>query len=454
VSKNRGNRVAIVGRPNVGKSTLFNRLVGRRLALVHDLPGVTRDRREHPAKLGDLRFNIIDTAGLDEGEDDELSLAIWGQTQRVFADCDVILFVIDAIAGVTPLDEHYADMVRKTHKPVILLLNKAERGQIHGVLGEASALGLGEAIAISAEHGEGLADLYQALLPFVDNDGADEELTEDVRDESGAPLQLAIIGRPNVGKSTLINKLIKEDRLLTADMPGVTRDSITVDWEYNGRKIKLVDTAGIRRRSKVESQLEKLSVQDALRSVDFAHVVVLVVDHESPMAKQDAIIANRVIEEGRVLIIAINKWDLITNKEEYLKDVQYTLSHVLPQVKGVPCIPISAKLGKNLPKLMDEVFNMYDIWNQRVPTAKLNKWLEDTISFHPPPVSGRSRIRFKYMTQIKTRPPTFVLFVSKPTEVPDSYMRYLQNTFREDFGFPGVPLRIQVKAQENPYVDS
>lgn len=444
-------RVAIIGRPNVGKSTLFNRLVGKRLALVHDLPGVTRDRREHPAKLADLKFNIIDTAGLDEVEEDELSLAIHLQTKKAFNDCDVLLFVIDAIAGVTPLDEHYADMVRRIGKPVVLLLNKAERGQIHNVLGEAACLGLGEAIAISAEHGEGLVDLYQALLPLLGEEAREE--VEVRYDDERAPMQLAIVGRPNVGKSTLINKLIREDRLLTADMPGVTRDSITVDWQYNGRKIKLIDTAGIRKRSKVDDQLEKLSVQDALHSVDFAHVVVLVLDHETPLSKQDAIIANKVIDEGRVLLIAINKWDLIENKEEYLKEVQYKLSHVLPQVKGVPCIPISAKIGKNLPKLLDEVFNMYDLWNQRISTAKLNKWLEETISFHPPPISGRNRIKFKYMTQIKTRPPTFVLFVSKPTEVPDSYMRYLQNQLRHDFGLPGVPLRIQIKAQDNPYVD-
>jgi GTP-binding protein len=343
--------------------------------------------------------------------------------------------------------------VRRTHKPIILLLNKAERGQIHNVIGEATGLGLGDTIAISAEHGEGLADLYQALLPYLPDQAEAKVFPEPVYDDDRAPLQLAIVGRPNVGKSTLINKLIKEDRLLTADMPGVTRDSITVDWEYNGRKIKLIDTAGIRKRSKVDSQLEQLSVKDALHSVDFAHVVVLVLDHETPMAKQDAIIANKVIDEGRVLIIAINKWDLVPDKEEYLKEVQYKLSHILPQVKGVPCIPISAKMGKNLPKLLDEVFNMYDIWNQRIPTAKLNKWLEETVAFHPPPVSGRSRIKFKYMTQIKTRPPTFVLFVSKPTEVPDSYMRYLQNVMRADFGLPGVPVRIQVKAQDNPYVD-
>ncbi len=444
-------KVAIVGRPNVGKSTLFNRLVGKKLALVHDLPGVTRDRREHPAKLGDLRFDIIDTAGLDEGEEDELSLAIWSQTQRVFDNCDVILFVLDAIAGLTRLDEHYAQMVRRIGRPVICVLNKAERGQIHNVIGEASALGFGEVVAISAEHGEGLADLYQALQPYLsesEESGVDEPL------DAEAPLQLAIVGRPNVGKSTLINKLINEDRLLTADMPGVTRDSISVDWSYNGRKMKLIDTAGIRRRSKVDSQLEKLSVADALRAVDFAHVVVLVLDHETPLAKQDAIIANKVIEEGRVLIIAINKWDLIPNKEEYLKDVYHTLGHVLPQVKGIPCIPISAKLGKNLTKLLDEVFTMYDLWNQRIPTAKLNQWLAQTISYHPPPVSGRNRIKFKYMTQIKTRPPTFVLFVSKPTEVPDSYMRYLQNTLRQDFNLPGVPLRILVKAQDNPYADN
>ncbi|MBP6985677.1 MAG: ribosome biogenesis GTPase Der [Alphaproteobacteria bacterium] len=445
-------KVAIVGRPNVGKSTLFNRLVGKRLALVHDLPGVTRDRREHPARLADLRFNIIDTAGLDDGEEDELSIAIRNQTQRVFKDCDVLLFVVDAITGITPLDEHYADMVRRMNKPIIVLVNKAERGQIHNVIGEAAALGLGDAIAISAEHGEGLVDLYQALLPLLGEESFDtgEKIAFD---DERAPLQLAIVGRPNVGKSTLINKLIKEDRLLTADMPGVTRDSITIDWEYNGRRMKLIDTAGIRKRSNVVSQLEKLSVQDALHSVDFAHVVVLVLDHETPLSKQDAIIANKVIDEGRVLIIAINKWDLIPEKEEYLKEVQYKLGHILPQIKGVPCIPISAKMGKNLPKLLDEVFNMYDLWNQRIPTAKLNKWLEETIAFHPPPIAGRSRIKFKYMTQVKTRPPTFVIFVSKPTEVPDSYMRYLQNVLRNDFDLPGVPLRIMVKSQENPYAE-
>lgn len=441
-------KVAIIGRPNVGKSTLFNRLVGKKLALVHDLPGVTRDRREAMASLGDLEFKIVDTAGLDQAEKDELSQAIWVQTELAIKDCDVLLFVLDAIAGVTTMDEHFADLARKSGKHVILLVNKAERGGVHAVLGEAAALGFGDPIAISAEHGEGLVDLFQALAPMFEPGKEFKEKTEEE-----IPLQLAIVGRPNVGKSTLINKLINEERLLTADQPGVTRDAIAVDWIYAGRKVKLIDTAGMRRRSKVIDKLEKIAVSDALRAVDYAQVVVLVLDHESPLAKQDAIIAARVIEEGRVLIIAINKWDLIDNKEKYLKDVQHRLSHVLPQVKGVPCVPISALKGKNLEKLLDQVFQMYDIWNRRVPTAKLNAWLDQMVSYHPPPLAGRNRIRFKYMTQIKTRPPTFVLFVSKPTEVPDTYLRYLQNALREDFDFPGVPIRLMVKSQKNPYVE-
>ena len=440
-------KVAIIGRPNVGKSTIFNRLVGKKLALVHDLPGVTRDRREAEASIGDLNFTIIDTAGLDDGEQDELSQAIWQQTEIAIKDCSVLLFVIDALAGVTPLDKHYAALARKSGKPTILLVNKAEGGALHAIFGEAATLGLGEAIAFSAEHGEGLVDLFQAIDPLFDSpQESDESSTE-------PPLQLAIVGRPNVGKSTLINKLIKEERLLTADQPGVTRDAIAVDWIYNNRSIKLIDTAGMRRRSKVDNKIEKIAVSDALRAVDYAQVVVLVLDHESPMAKQDAIIASRVIEEGRVLVIAINKWDLIENKDKYLKDVEHKLSHVLPQVKGVPCVPISALKGKNLTKLLDQVFGMYDIWNQRVSTAKLNAWLDDIVAYHPPPLAGRNRIKFKYMTQIKTRPPTFVLFVSKPTEVPKSYLRYLQNALREAFNFPGVPLRLMVKSQKNPYVD-
>lgn len=442
-------KIAIIGRPNVGKSTLFNRLVGKKLALVHDLPGVTRDRREAEARLSDLTFTIIDTAGLDDTGEDELSGAIWDQTQVAIKDSDIIFFVIDAKAGVTPIDLDYAGMVRRSGKPVILLVNKAEGGKIHATLGEASALGLGNPIAISAEHGEGMVDLFHALSPLFE---AAEEDNEDVAEEN-IPLQLAIVGRPNVGKSTLINKLIKEERLITADQPGVTRDSIALDWEYKGRRVRLIDTAGMRRKAKIDDRIEQIAVYDALRAVDYAHVVVLVLDHESPLSKQDAIIANRIIEEGRVLLIAINKWDLVEDKDAYLKDIYHKLQHILPQVKGVPCIPISAKTGKNLDRLLDESLRFYDLWNKRISTADLNRWLEEIVAYHPPPIVGRGRLRFKYMTQVKTRPPTFALFASKQKEVPESYLKYLQNNLREDFDLPGIPLRFLVKSPKNPYVD-
>lgn len=441
-------KIAIIGRPNVGKSTLFNRLVGKKLALVHDLPGVTRDRREAPATLGDLNFTIIDTAGLDDSEQTELSEAVWAQTQVAIQNSDVLLFVVDATAGITPIDMDFAELVRRSGKEVVLVVNKAEGRRIHSVVGEAASLGLGEPVAISAEHGEGFVDLFHALAPLVP---LDEDEKKELEEEE-IPLQLAIVGRPNVGKSTLINKLIKEERLLTADEPGVTRDSISVQWNWAGRQIRLIDTAGMRKKAKIDDLVERIAVKDALRSVEYAQVVVLVLDHETPLSKQDATIANHVIEEGRVLLIAINKWDLVTDKEKYLGDVRHKLKNVLPQVKGVPCIPISAKTGKHLDRLLEEVIQLYDLWNKRISTADLNRWLEDIVAYHPPPIVGRARLKFKYITQIKTRPPTFVLFSSKSKDVPETYLKYLQNNMRETFDLPGIPLRIQIKTSQNPYV--
>jgi GTP-binding protein len=439
--------IAIIGRPNVGKSTLFNRLAGKKLALVHDLPGVTRDRRHAKGRLSDLAFNLIDTAGLDDPKTDELTQKMWEQTQYAIAEADILICVVDARAGVTPLDRHYADLIRKAGKPVILLANKCEGSSKLHVLGDASNLGLGEAIPFSAAHGEGLVELFEALKSYIEP----QEKTR-VKDDSEKHLQLAIVGRPNVGKSTLINSLIQEERLLTADQPGVTRDSIAIDWEYKGRLLRLIDTAGMRKRSNVTSKLEEMAVHDALRAVDFAQIVLLVLDHETPLAKQDVVIANKVIDEGRVLMIAINKWDLVKNQKAYLEDIKHKLAHILPQIKGIPCIPISALKGKNLEKLLDSIFEMYDLWNKRITTGQLNRWLQHVTQYHPPPLAGHSRIKIKYLTQIKTRPPTFTMFASKADELPDTYVRYLQNALREDFKLPGIPIRIQVKSGKNPYV--
>lgn len=441
--------IAILGRPNVGKSTLFNRLAGKNLALVHDLPGVTRDRRHARGRLSDLCFNLIDTAGLDDPKADELTKRMWEQTQYAIAEADILLFVIDVRAGITPLDRHYANLIRRSGKPVILLANKCEGHNKLHVLGEANTLGLGEAIAFSAAHGEGLVELFEALKVYIE---PQEKVKGKDMDAKENPLQLAIVGRPNVGKSTLINKLIQEERLLTADEPGVTRDSIAIDWDYKGRALRLIDTAGMRRKTNVISKLEGMAVQDALRAVDFAQIVLLVLDHETPLAKQDVVIANKVIEEGRVLMIAINKWDLVKDQKKYLADIEHKLSHILPQIKGIPCLPISALKGKNLDKMLDAIFKMYDLWNKRISTGQLNRWLQHVTERHPPPLAGHMRIKIKYITQIKTRPPTFALFASKAEELPDTYVRYLQNSLRDDFKLPGIPIRIQVRSGKNPYV--
>lgn len=469
--------VAIIGRPNVGKSTLFNRLIGRRLAIVHDQPGVTRDRRAHEASLLGLPFTVIDTAGLEDSTDDTLEGRMRQQTETALAEADVALFLIDARAGVTPLDAHFADILRRSPTPVLLVANKCEGKAGEPGLYESYGLGLGEPIPISAEHGLGMGDLFHALLPFAPEEEQPEDdgetphadiaiLSDDESDgvlEEGEeveippydptkPLQMAIVGRPNTGKSTFINRLIGQDRLLTGPEAGVTRDSISVDWEWNGRKLRLVDTAGMRRRARVEDSLEKLSVADTLNSIRMAEVVVLMLDANMVLDKQDLTIARMVIEEGRSLVIAVNKWDAVENRQESLKRLNDRLQTSLPQVRGIPTVTMSALRGQGLDRLLKAVCAIHQVWNTRVPTSPLNRWLEDMLIHHPPPLSKQKRrIKLRYITQVKARPPTFAIFVSKPDELPDSYMRYLANGIRETFGLDGVPIRIHLRKPKNPY---
>ena len=469
--------VAIVGRPNVGKSTLFNRLVGKRLALVDDRPGVTRDRRENEAKLGDLTLNIIDTAGLEEAEEDALETRMRLQTEEAIHHADVCLFMIDARAGITPMDEHFANMVRKAGKPTILLANKSEGRASDAGFYESFSLGLGEPVPVSAEHGIGMSDLYEHLVRYDEEkraaaglDGDDDELI--IEDEGPAvnvdisedesetdaplydptkPLRVAIVGRPNAGKSTLINHMIGEDRLLTGPEAGITRDSISVNWEWRDRKIKLFDTAGMRRKARVQEKLEKLSVSDALRSIQFAEVVVVTLDVTMPFEKQDLQIADLVQREGRAIVIALNKWDLVEDPQEKLAELREMATRLLPQMRNVPLVPISGLTGKNLDRLMQAVLDIYELWNIRISTSRLNRWLSNVTTHHPPPgVSGR-RIKIRYVTQIKTRPPTFVVFCSRPDDLPDSYTRYLLNDLRETFKLPAVPVRMLMRKGDNPY---
>jgi GTP-binding protein len=442
--------VAIVGRPNVGKSTLFNRLVGKRLALVDDTPGVTRDRREGQARLGDLELTVIDTAGLEEAKAGSLTARMRAQTERAVADADLALLLIDGRAGITPQDEHFARLLRRGATPVVLVANKCEGRDCSFVLAEAYGLGLGEPIAISAEHGEGMTDLYARIDSIAASLPSHEEAIE--QPEAESPLQLAVVGRPNVGKSTLVNRLIGEERLLTDAEAGITRDAIAVDWEWRGRKLRLIDTAGLRRRSRVEVKLEKLSAADALRTIRFAEVVVLVLDAREGLEKQDLTIARLVEEEGRALVIAANKWDAVSDKAAAKRNLRDRIETSLPQVKGVPLVTVSALTGRNLEELMEAVFEIHEAWNRRIATAELNRWLEEATATHPPPaVSGR-RLRLRYMTQVKTRPPTFALFTSRPADLPDSYSRYLVNGMRETFALHGVPVRLVLRKSRNPYV--
>lgn len=441
--------VAIVGRPNVGKSTLFNRLAGRRLALVHDLPGVTRDRREATAEVGDLRFRLIDTAGLEDAAPETLTGRMRQQTEAAIAEADLVLFMIDARAGITPVDEHFAKVLRASGRPVVLVANKTEgRAAESGVM-EAYALGFGDPIAVSAEHGIGMPDLFDAIRDAMPERETGE--AEEAAEGEAKPLSVAIIGQPNAGKSTLINRLIGEERLLTGPEAGITRDAIAVEWRWRGRVFQLADTAGLRRRAKVVDKLEKLSAGNAVRVIRFAEVVVLVMDAAMPLEKQDLQLADLVAEEGRALVLALNKWDLVENKGTRLRELEADLQETLTQVRGVPMVPISAKIGDGLDRLMETVLAIHETWNARVPTAALNRWLEAKTAQHPPPaVSGR-RIRLKYLTQSKTRPPTFYLSCSRPDALPDAYRRYLVNGLREDFALAGVPIRLMLRKEKNPY---
>ncbi|NKD85609.1 ribosome biogenesis GTPase Der [Haematospirillum jordaniae] len=493
--------VAIVGRPNVGKSTLFNRLVGRRLAIVHDMPGVTRDRKVHKASLAGMDFMVIDTAGLEDSTDESLEGRMRAQTEAALDEADIALFLIDSRAGVTPLDAHFAALLRKHPTPVILCANKCEGKAGAPGLYESWSLGLGEPVAVSAEHGEGMLELFQALLPFAreagaeppedgegplasivretddttDGDNTGDEASDDddnscapaVSDANAEeeelepyeepgrpdrPLQMAIVGRPNAGKSTLINQLLGQERMLTGPEAGITRDSVEIDWEWQGRRIRLVDTAGIRRRARIDNSLEKLSVAETLNAIRMAEVVVLMLDANAILEKQDLTIARMVIDEGRALVIAVNKWDAVDNRQEALQQLDDRLQKSLPQVRGIPTLTISALRGSGMDQLMKTAFAIHRVWNTRVTTSKLNRWLAEMTERHPTPLSKQGRrIRLRFMTQAKTRPPTYAIFASKPDELPDSYMRYLVNGLRETFAIEGVPIRIFLRKQDNPF---
>ncbi|MFC3164695.1 ribosome biogenesis GTPase Der [Ciceribacter thiooxidans] len=464
--------VAIVGRPNVGKSTLFNRLVGKKLALVDDTPGVTRDRRPGAAKLIDLRFTIIDTAGLEESGPETLQGRMWAQTRAAIDEADVSLFVVDAKAGLTPADQTLAEMLRRSGKPVVLVANKSEARGSDGGFYDAFTLGLGEPCPISAEHGQGMLDLRDAIVAAIGEERAFPEADEvavtdvDVRDEpvgegddedvepeydETKPLRIAVIGRPNAGKSTLINRFLGEDRLLTGPEAGITRDSISVEWQWRGRTIKMYDTAGMRKKARVQEKLEKLSVADSLRSIRFAELVIIVFDATIPFEKQDLHLVDLVAREGRAPVLAFNKWDLIEDPQAFLADLREKTERLLPQVRGIRAVPISGQTGYGLDRLMQSVVETDRVWNSRISTAKLNRWLESQQVQHPPPaVSGR-RVKLKYMTQVKARPPAFMISCTRPEALPESYLRYLTNGLRNDFQMPGVPIRIHLRASENPF---
>ena len=441
--------VAIIGRPNVGKSTLFNRLVGRRLALVDDRPGVTRDRREGEAKLGDLRFTVVDTAGLEQSAPGSLTGRMRAQTETAIAQADAIFFIIDARAGPTPVDRAFADLARQSGKPTILIANKCEGTAGEAGRLEAYALGLGDPVPISAEHNEGMAELYDALRTALPEATAAAENAQ--TSEEAHPIRVAIVGRPNAGKSTLINRLIGEERLLTGPEAGITRDAIAVEHQWRDHKFRIYDTAGLRRRSRVSEKLEKLSVADALHAVRFAEVVVLLIDVERAFEEQDQRIADLVEQEGRALVLAVGKWDLHESRAGRIKKFRDLAGEKLTQLKGVPLVAVSAVTGEGLDRLMQAILDAYAVWNKRVSTSALNRWFEEALSAHPPPaVSGR-RLKLNYITQAKTRPPSFVLFCTRADAVPDAYKRYLLNSLRETFDLPGTPIRLTLREKENPF---
>ena len=440
--------VAILGRPNVGKSTLFNRLVGSRAALVDDTPGLTRDRRDGEAHIADLGFRAIDTAGLEEAAPASLAGRMQAQTERALADADVALLVIDARAGVTESDRHFADWLRRAGKPVVLVANKTEGRAVLAGVGEAYRLGLGDPVPISAEHGEGLAGLYERLVPYCRDRGA---ALDTIGGAPAKPLHLAVVGRPNVGKSTLVNRLLGDERMLSGPEAGITRDAVAVDWAWRGRPIRLVDTAGMRRRPRVEGKIEQLSVADALRAIRFAETVVLVLDALQPLERQDLTIARLVAEEGRALVLAATKWDAVADRAAALRTLRERAAVSLPQLQGVAVVPVSGLSGYGLDALMGAVDAADAIWNRRISTGELNRWLAGVQQRHSPPLAAGRRLRLRYMTQVNTRPPSFALFASKPAELPDSYRRYLVNALREAFELPGTPIRLMLRQGKNPY---
>ena len=446
--------VAIIGRPNVGKSTLFNRLAGKKLALVHDLPGVTRDRKMAPAKFKDLDLQIIDTAGYEYSNTDNMENRMWKQTQMAIDESDVCLFLFDARSGLQPYDEVFADLVRKTHKPVILLANKCEGKQQENSIGEAYKLGLGTPLPFSAEHGIGFDELYVQLMQLDEekNNNTVENNTDNTA-ENNRPIQVAFVGRPNVGKSTLVNALLGCERMLTGPEAGMTRDAITTEWQWQNHKFKLVDTAGLRRQAKVVNSLEKMSVESTVYALNMAQVVVLVLDADAVLDKQDLTIARKVLEEGRALVIAVNKWD-IAKRKEALDKLNYKLETSLTQAAGVPTVTISALKKEGLDKLMRALIKVYERWNARIPTAPLNKWFADVQEQNPAPLGkNKRRIKLKYITQAKTRPPSFYIFSSNPEGLPESYLRYLINSLRSTFNLGGIPLRVTVRKAVNPYAE-
>ncbi|KQT69640.1 MULTISPECIES: ribosome biogenesis GTPase Der [unclassified Aureimonas] len=466
--------IAIIGRPNVGKSTLFNRLVGKKLALVDDRPGVTRDRRVGEASLLDLEFEIVDTAGLEEAVDDTLEGRMRAQTERAIDMADLSLFMVDAKSGITPQDQAFGELLRKRGRPVLLVANKSEAKGSDSGFYDSYSLGLGEPVPISAEHGEGMGDLRDAIVGALGEAAFEEEPeAEDEADtalvsiaetdiefdddepieayDATKPMRIAIVGRPNAGKSTMINRFLGEDRLLTGPEAGITRDSISVEWEWRGRRVKMFDTAGMRRRAKVQEKLEKLSVADALRAIRFAEVVVVVFDATIPFERQDLSIADLIMREGRAPVIAFNKWDLVEDRQAVLADLREKTERLLPQARGIQAVTVSGETGEGLDRLMQAIMATHETWNKRVSTAKLNKWLERVVAHHPPPAVAGRRVNIKYITQVKSRPPTFMISTTRPEALGTSYTRYLVNGLRETFGLAGVPIRLGLRKPDNPF---
>ncbi len=442
--------IAILGRPNVGKSTLFNRLVGRRLALVDDAPGLTRDRRMSEFDLGERRVQIIDTAGLEEATEGSIEQRMREQTFAAMVEADLVVFMVDARAGVLPADETFAAIVRQSGRPVLLVTNKAEGRAGEDGYYDSYSLGFGDPIAISAEHGEGIGELLSQMDDVLSK--CQPLMPDDDEDDEDRPMRIAIVGRPNAGKSTLINALIGEDRMITGPEAGLTRDSISVELNYDDRALRLFDTAGLRKKARIKERPEHLSVVDALRAIRFAEVVVVLLDVNNPLEKQDLIIADLVAREGRALVIAVNKWDLETDKNSRINKLRKEVARLLPQVKGVPVVPVSALAARGLDKLMKAVFDAYETWNKRLSTGKLNQFLDEALMRHTPPAPGGRRIRMRYMTQPNARPPTFVVFCSRPKDLPESYSRYLVNGLRKSFDLQGTPIRLHMRKGKNPYV--